>query len=221
MTEDQAKQKWCPMVRRDGCEEVPNSFNRTAIYRGDLGIDQCLCIASDCMMHRWVPDFLLRLANGMAVIIDADDEERVLSTKWWWDGRYVKASDGYLHRLIASIHYGVIPDGLVVDHIDGDPLNNRSGNLRVCTQAENIANSKPRGGKSIYRGVSLSRNGRWYAQISKDGQRECLGTFDTEKEAAEAFDKAANRIHGEYANLNLTSKSNVGRQCYCGLAGKL
>lgn len=90
--------------------------------------------------------------------------------------------------------------GLVVDHINGDPLDNRRANLRVCTQAQNRANSmKPRRDDttSRYKGVRVVESG-WTVVIN----RHYVGTYHTEAEAARAYDDAARRLYGEFARLN-------------------
>lgn len=105
-----------------------------------------------------------------------------------------------LHRLICDAK-----PGQVVDHINGNQLDNRKSNLRICTQAENVCNNRRlRKGKSshLFKGVHLSRSGRWVAQIQKNGKIYHLGTFDSEFDAARAYDKKAKELHGEFASLN-------------------
>jgi len=89
-----------------------------------------------------------------------------------------------------------------VDHRNGDGLDNRRENLRASTHAQNMMNSPSRVGSSRFKGVSLSR-GRWRATIRDDYRTVHLGRFDTEKEAAHAYDEAARRLHGsEFARVN-------------------
>lgn len=225
LTEEEAKAKWCPFARYATDTNDNNSANRWS--KNDVEDDsvydnpkQCRCIASACMAFRWVPDITMPLKDCDA-ILDAEDSWATAKS-WWFDGRYVKGDGGekYLHReIVARALGGPVPDGMLVDHIDGNPLNMRRGNLRVCTSEQNAANAASRGGKSQYRGVHQSRNGKWVAQISKRGVRVCLGTFETELEAAGAYDTAAKEIHGEFARLNLIVIENSGRRGYCGLAG--
>jgi hypothetical protein len=109
----------------------------------------------------------------------------------------------YLHHFII----GDPPPGMVVDHINGDRLDNRRANLRFCTLAQNKQNSRPyRGGTSRYKGVSWKRTGKgtgkWLARIRVDGKDIHLGFHKEEEEAAKAYDTAAIRYYGEFARTN-------------------
>ncbi len=110
----------------------------------------------------------------------------------------------YLHRYL----FEQIDNNLVVDHINGNILDNRKCNLRLCTTRQNIINSKPQKNKrySKYKGVSYcsteNRRKRWVAACEVYGKRVTIGRFHTEKEAAEAYNKKAYELFGEYAKLN-------------------
>lgn len=109
------------------------------------------------------------------------------------------------------------PPGMVVDHISGDTLDNRRANLRVCTQAQNLANGRSHSdSRSKYRGVSWKeREGSWRAQISIGGQRSrFLGQWPTEEDAALAYDQAAREQYGEYARLNFPGIPPSGMHRY-------
>lgn len=222
VTEEQAKEMWCPAVRLTATSTVTDSEwhdNRGTQTNTQLG--ESACIGSKCMWFRWVPDAAVTVKGEITAIIDVQDSKEIYDLKWWWGGNYIKGDKGYLHRWIVTRRIGEIPDALYVDHIDGDPLNNRFGNLRLCEPHQNSANARTRGGKSTYRGVFQQISGRWTSQISSQGNRICLGTYDTEEEAAEAYDKAALSIHGEFARLNLTGPVlNSGRLGFCGASGK-
>ena len=92
----------------------------------------------------------------------------------------------------------------VVDHINRKKLDNRRGNLRICSAQENSAN-KPAQENNVcgYRGVCQNIDKRWIAQINKDGQATFLGSYNTAEEAANAYDSAAAVLYGEYAWRNI------------------
>lgn len=104
-----------------------------------------------------------------------------------------------LHRLIMNP-----PKGFVVDHINGDGLNNRRESLRICTIAENNRNhaGRRRNNTSGYIGVCyVKARDRWMAHITSDRLIN-LGHYDTPEEAARVRDDAARELHGEFATLN-------------------
>lgn len=109
----------------------------------------------------------------------------------------------YMHRQITGC-----PQGLQVDHINKDRLDNRRENLRICTRSQNnAANRKRKGGSSQYRGVSFSKDPKhrrkpWIAQIQHQKKNRRLGRFDNEEAAARRYDEAARKLFGEFANLN-------------------
>ena len=107
-----------------------------------------------------------------------------------------------LHRIIWEMHHGPIPHKMQVDHRDGDATNNRIGNLRLATNAQNSMNSRAQSNNtSGFKGVSFHKaSGRWRADIRETTQR-WLGLFDTPEEAHEAYKKAAMELHGEFARL--------------------
>jgi len=98
-----------------------------------------------------------------------------------------------------------IGDGLVVDHINCDGLDNRRANLRLATRQQNKCNSRPRlrGGTSRYKGVFWAKDRKkWRASVSFNGKTKYLGGFDNEIEAAKVRDVAAKKYHGQFAWLN-------------------
>ena len=128
---------------------------------------------------------------------------------YWSSGRNEEGKTKHylMHRLIMNC-----PKGLEVDHINGDKLDNRRSNLRICTRQQNARNItvKKQNATSVYRGVSLNRQqgGRynyWFAAIKLNGKAMAIGTFKSELHAAMAYDIAAKELFGEYANLNFKS----------------
>lgn len=148
---------------------------------------------------------LIPLTRGLYALIDTEDAERVNAYKWnarCDGGRLTYATSGtcpeaYLHRYIMNAQ-----TGQVVDHINGDQLDNRKANLRVCTIGENSRNRKNYR-KDAYKGVSLRKDtGKWRARLNSGGKCYFLGYFKTPEEAALAYDRAALEHFGEFARLN-------------------
>lgn len=92
-------------------------------------------------------------------------------------------------------------EGMDVDHIDGDKLNNVRSNLRVCEHHKNMRNLKPRHWLTL-KGVSKNGTG-WTARLRWKGEgSHHLGTFSTEEAAARAYDRKAYELDPEFARLN-------------------
>lgn len=108
-----------------------------------------------------------------------------------------------LHRVVMDAKYGEL-----IDHVDGNGLNNRRDNLRRATNQGNNANRKSqRGSGSRFKGVWFHKvAGKWEAAIQCDGKKQYLGLHVLEEEAARAYDEAALRLFGEFARLNFPSE---------------
>lgn len=106
----------------------------------------------------------------------------------------------YMHRMILGLTDGKV----CVDHKDKDRKNNTRNNLRIATRAQNSRNmSKPRCGSSKYKGVSLyQRDSIWCAFLKTNKKTQYLGRFESEEEAAKAYDLRAMELFGEFASLN-------------------
>lgn len=105
-----------------------------------------------------------------------------------------------MHRIIMGIN----DPKIFVDHINHNTLDNRKENLRLANPAESMCNIRSRDGStSKYRGVHFfKRDGNWQAQIRSNGKSKHIGYFNTEEEAAIAYDEFAKEIHGKFAKLN-------------------
>ena len=121
-----------------------------------------------------------------------------------------------MHRLIMSRVLGrELSQDEIVDHINGNGLDNRRCNIRLATHAQNAYNSKkdPNMFSSQYKGVCwIKEKQRWCAYIGswkkKSNPRTYLGGYDSEEEAARAYDKEAKARYGEYAHLNFPEEHN-------------
>ncbi|HEY7824779.1 MAG TPA: HNH endonuclease [Acidimicrobiia bacterium] len=152
---------------------------------------------------------VVELTRGRSAIIDAADAEEVGRYNWHVviDGHRAYARSTLGGSTLTGLHSFLMvpPDGMVVDHIDHDGLNNRRNNLRLVTPHQNSMNQRPnRGTSSKHRGVTrrTEGSGGWVAQIQVDGKNNYLGYFHSERDAALAYDEAAREAFGEYAVLN-------------------
>lgn len=159
------------------------------------------------------------LTSGLEAIIDADDAEKVNYRNWVANTAanpvyaFVMLKKTRLHdaRSVSMHRYLMgFPEG-VVDHINGDTLDNRKSNLRVCSHAENLRNRHRTSiNKSGFKGVSRATRGKpWAATIGHNYSTIHLGQFDTAEAAAEAYDVAALQLHGDFAVTNFASPTEV------------
>lgn len=170
------------------------------------------------MAERVVPQFLaygqwspitiegevayIALGGGLEAIIDATDVRLVEKEAWratfpsngiQYAAFWGEFSRVFLHRLLMPP-----PQGLSVDHINGNPLDNRRSNLRVATHAQNMANRKShKNNTSGFRGVYRAKN-RYRAEIKHQGKKIRLGSFATAEEAGAAYSCAAKELFGEF-----------------------
>ena len=103
------------------------------------------------------------------------------------------------HRLAWLYVYGVMPKG-VIDHINGNPFDNKISNLRDCTQSDNAKNMKIKSvNTSGYIGVSYDKTrDKWLAQGRYNGKKKNLGRFETKEQAADAYVNFAKNHYGEF-----------------------
>ncbi len=142
------------------------------------------------------------LTKGQVTYVDDEDYE-MLNQKTWCvnDGYAVNRELGRMHRFLLGA-----PKGVMVDHRNGDKLDNRRENLRLCTNSQNQANRQVFRGASPFKGVCWQQRpngtGAWKAQLIVESKVVYLGVFKTDLEAASAYNDAALQHFGEFAHLN-------------------
>ena len=155
----------------------------------------------------------IQLTQGYVALVDDENYEWINGFKWCMrkDRNNVYAKRAIRvngrHKTI-QMHYlimGENPLKLMIDHRDGDGLNNRKENLRFCTNQENQMNSRSqKNSSSIHKGVYWNKkDGKWMARICISGHQIYLGSFDIEVDAAIAYNTAAIKYYGEFAKLNI------------------
>ena len=147
--------------------------------------------------------------DGSVAVTDGMFYDIVSKHTWNKDSRgYISTSfkdeKGFRPHRLQNYILPDIPSGYVIDHINGNKLDNRICNLRLATIKENIANSSSKAGSSsIYKGVSFdSSRGKWISSIQIDGKTKHIGRFDDEREAAIAYDMESFKVYGAFARLN-------------------
>ena len=146
--------------------------------------------------------------SNMEILVDDEDYNKVSGFKWCIQKRRVKTGDVYyckcpelgaMHRYLMSAK-----ENQIVDHANGNGLDNQRKNLRFCTRSQNSAN---RTGKNKYLGVSAQYDG-FRAAVMKNGIRYRSGIL-SEIEAALWYNKMAAKLHGEFARFNQISEDDI------------
>ena len=196
---------WSGFPARPTCGNQPESYGR---------MKECPC-KEVCRNYRVRPPVpqgegvkTIPLGDGVYAYVDAADYEWLNQYQWrlcsgGYAGRHVNRNGKHLllfmHREIMTPE-----EGKIVDHASGNKLDNTRANLRNITPQENQQNRrKQRGSSSIYKGVTYCKaTGRWRARVDRGKERYYLGQFDTEVEAARAYDCKAVELFGEFARPN-------------------
>lgn len=143
----------------------------------------------------------VKLTKNAFAIVDEDDFEKINKYKWHL------SSTGYAHRqnkMIKGIRKGRImmhriivncPENKVVDHINGNKLDNRKSNLRICTYAQNLWNTK------IFGITFLKNENKWQVRCQNNGKRMFLGSFIDINEALKRRRDYIKNTRGQYANI--------------------
>ncbi len=164
---------------------------------------------------------MIAIIEGYEVLLDDSDYDRVVTRKWYKNkskedhGLFyldtsIKNENGKwknvsLQRFIMNCTDG---KNVCVDHINGNTLDNRKQNLRVCSRTDNTRNMKlSKRNTTGYKGVAFyKRDSRWVARITVNRNRIHIGYYITPEEAAIAYDENAIRYFGEFARLNFPVK---------------
>ena len=139
--------------------------------------------------------------DGLKFLIDAEDFEKFVKDESFYllnNGYVYSGKHKLLHRILMNA-----PDGMFVDHINGNKLDNRKTNLRICTQQENNMNrGKNKNNTSGFKGVTFHKQTqKLQALIRIDGKYKFLGLFEKAEDAYEAYKKAAVKLHGDFAHF--------------------
>lgn len=151
----------------------------------------------------------INLTQGQVALVDDEDFETLNGFRWYankhgntfYAGRNLRV-DGkekqvYMHQIILN--------GRGIDHIDHNGLNNQRANLRFCTPRENMMNRQKQGNtSSVYKGVSFHKGTKkWRTTIQINGKIIHVGLYNTEADAARAYNSKAIDLFCEFANLNI------------------
>jgi len=148
---------------------------------------------------RWIT-----VAAGYFALVDDDDFDRLNENFWLMNKGYAHVNSGG-----PPMHYQIIPRaaGLLVDHVNGNKLDNRKANLRYASKRQNAWNGNAKPSIDGYKGVERKHQGpgqrvTWSARIRTESGRLYLGAFGTPEDAARAYDHAARKYHGEHGTYN-------------------
>lgn len=144
----------------------------------------------------------LELEGG--AIARVDEEDLMLFRSRSWRVLEMRTVGGRVYRYLASgrilLHRLMVgaAEDQVVDHVDGDGLNNTRQNIRVCSHAENMRNRRPNIGKALPKGVARAGRG-FSAQIKSGSTRLFKRGFQTPEAASECYQAWARSLHGDFA----------------------
>ena len=160
----------------------------------------------------------IQLTQGQVALVDDEDFERVSQFKWsaTFDRKYANGGRFIAKRNVlklgiwstATLHRFIMhaQKGQIIDHIDGNPLNNQRSNLRFSTRSQNGANNAKllqKHNTSGFRGVSWHKLAKkWTVTLRVAGKTRYIGLYGDIVNAAKAYNQAAIKYHGEFATLN-------------------
>jgi hypothetical protein len=150
----------------------------------------------------------IKLPSGHVALVDDEDFEYLSAFSWGVRTskytNYAGTRSNTPPRKYTLMHRMIMraPDGMEVDHINHNGLDNRKANLRLCTRGENSSNSRVQKRRKFKGPIQQGQSNRWASQIWHAGKKYYLGTFATQEDAAKAYDAAAIKLHGAFAMLN-------------------
>lgn len=157
---------------------------------------------------------IIKLTQKKSTLVDDDFFDGLSKFAWYAIKRrgafYATTHSSAKNRRLLLMHRFIMgePNGRFIDHKNGDTLDNRKENLRICTSSENSKNQKLRvSSHTGFKGVSWHKRDKVFAvQIGNNKKKIHLGYFDNIKDAASAYNEAALKYHGEFARLNIINK---------------
>jgi len=152
------------------------------------------------------------LTQGKVALVDDDDYDYLMQWKWYAQrigNTYYSIRNSYINRIRGSVymHRSIMKCTPLemIDHIDGNGLNNQKINLRIANKQTNARNTRYIHGSVPYKGVLFIKRKTknvYISRINIDYKQTWLGTYNNPIEAARAYDRAAIKYFGEYASLN-------------------
>ena len=142
------------------------------------------------------------LIKGGFAIVDNSTFKKVMRFCWYVDAHGYAVSNLQPQKKMHRLIMGFPKSG--IDHKNGNKLDNRIANLRICSQKENQANSKKgKNNTSGFKGVSWDKSRKkWRAYLTKNYKQQFIGRFDDKKEAAKAYNNRARKEFGNFCKLN-------------------
>jgi len=142
------------------------------------------------------------LTKGFFCKIDKCDFEKVKTIAWYFHGKdYASMRKRETNKNILMHRYLLdVSDNKEVDHINGDPLDNRRNNLRMCSRSENCCNKRIQSNNtSGVPGVCWDKNrNKWMVRVKKNKKVYSVGRFDLFKDAVKAREKKAKELHKNF-----------------------
>lgn len=148
------------------------------------------------------------LTQGKVTLVDDSDYEELSRFKWYYDRGYAGRStytNGNQKKILMHRQILNAPLGLEVDHADGNKLNNQRSNIRICTRSQNAMNMpRQANNTSGFKGVHFDKHAnKFRAMIRINTKNKHIGHFKNVEDAAIAYNDAAKKYHGEFANSTI------------------